>query len=148
MNNDEEKDENLVDKAKEIKEDVEIAERIAANAASGNWIGVAKDVLKKLKDKNFIKKKLKAFFIKNGLKMLLGLALAAMVFGVFNSMKDKMIDLLGMAQSKIGGFFSEAWQWLTNDYWVDLDEKFEYVVDLNTGETLGTPESIKNTYTD
>ena len=148
MNNDEEKDENLVDKAKEIKEDVEIAERIAANAASGNWIGVAKDVLKKLKDKNFIKKKLKEFFIKNGLKMLLGLALAAMVFGVFNSMKDKMIDLLGMAQSKIGGFFSEAWQWLTNDYWVDLDEKFEYVVDLNTGETLGTTESIKNTYTD
>lgn len=148
MNNDEGNNENLVDKAKEIKEDVETAQKIAANAASGNWIGVAKEALKKLKDKNFIKKKLKAFFIKNGIKLLIGLSLVSMVFGVFNSMKDKMIDLLGMARSKNGGFFSQAWQWLTNDYWIDLDEKFEYVVDLNTGETLGTTESIKNTYTD
>ena len=60
MNNDEGNNENLVDKAKEIKEDVETAQKIAANAASGNWIGVAKEALKKLKDKNFIKKKLKA----------------------------------------------------------------------------------------
>lgn len=148
MNNIEEDNENLVDKANEVKKEIETAQKIAANAASGNVIGVAKEALKKLKDKNFIKKKIKAFLIKNGLKMLLGLALAAMVFGVFSSIKDKMVDLIGMSQSKIGGFFSEAWQWLTNDYWIDLDEKFEYVVDSNTGETLGTPDSMKNTYED
>ena len=86
--------------------------------------------------------------IMKSIPIILMLVLAAALFSVFNEMKDKMIDLIGAAYSKATGFLSKAWKSITNDNWVDLGEKFEYVVDLNTGETLGTPETIKNRYTD
>lgn len=149
--NEDEKKEGIAEKVEEAKKDIESAKKIAANAASGNILGVAKEAIKrKLEERKSKKgkKKIIKFIISKSIPIIILLCSAAMLFGLFNAMKDKMIDLIGMAHSKIGGFFSKTWQYLTNDYWIDLDEKFEYVVDKETGKTLGTPESIKNTYTD
>ena len=159
MNKDEGQNKNgVVDKAKEVAAEAkEIANdakeiaKIGANVAAGNYAKAAIDGIKmaarKLKDKKFRKKLIKMIIMKS-IPIILMIVLAAALFSVFNEMKDKMIDLIGAAYSKATGFLSKAWKSITNDNWVDLGEKFEYVVDLNTGETLGTPETIKNKYTD
>lgn len=150
-NQENEEENNPVDDAKEGMNDAKEIAKIGANVAAGNYAKAAVDGIKmaasKLKDKKFRKKLIKMIIMKS-IPIILMLVLAAALFGVFNAMKDKMIDLIGAAYSKATGFLSKAWKSITNDNWVDLGEKFEYVVDLNTGETLGTPETIKNKYTD
>jgi len=150
-NQENEEENNPADDAKEGMNDAKEASKIAASAASGNYAKAAVDGIKmaarKLKDKKFRKKLIKMIIMKS-IPIILMLVLAAALFGVFNAMKDKMIDLIGAAYSKATGFLSKAWKSITNDNWVDIGEKFEYVVDLNTGETLGTPETIKDRYTD
>ena len=150
-NQENEEENNPVDDAKEGMNDAKEIAKIGANAAAGNYAKAAVDGIKmaarKLKDKKFRKKLIKMIIMKS-IPIILMLVLAAALFSVFNEMKDKMIDLIGAAYSKATGFLSKAWKSITNDNWVDLGEKFEYVVDLNTGETLGTPETIKNKYTD
>ena len=150
-NQENEEENNPVDDAKEGMNDAKEIAKIGANAAAGNYAKAAVDGIKmaarKLKDKKFRKKLIKMIIMKS-IPIILMLVLAAALFGVFNAMKDKMIDLIGAAYSKATGFLSKAWKSITNDNWVDLGEKFEYVVDLNTGETLGTQETIKNRYTD
>lgn len=150
-NQENEEENNPVDDAKEGMNDAKEIAKIGANAAAGNYAKAAVDGIKmaarKLKDKKFRKKLIKMIIMKS-IPIILMLVLAAALFSVFNEMKDKMIDLIGAAYSKATGFLSKAWKSITNDNWVDLGEKFEYVVDLNTGETLGTPETIKNRYTD
>ena len=149
---------NIIQKAKEqteavkqdienVKQDVENVKKIATKLAGGNKLGAVKEAikmaLKKLKDKKFIKRVITQLLIK-ALPIIIAVAI---LFGIFSAIKDKMIMLMA-GLSKVGGFFVEAWQWLTNDYWTDINEKIEYVVDANTGETLGTKESIKQTYVD
>ncbi len=150
-NQENEEENNPVDDAKEGMNDAKEIAKIGANAAAGNYAKAAIDGIKmaarKLKDKKFRKKLIKMIIMKS-IPIILMIVLAAALFSVFNEMKDKMIDLIGAAYSKATGFLSKAWKSITNDNWVDLGEKFEYVVDLNTGETLGTPETIKNRYTD
>ena len=150
-NQENEEENNPVDDAKEGMNDAKEIAKIGANAAAGNYAKAAVDGIKmaarKLKDKKFRKKLIKMIIMKS-IPIILMLVLAAALFSVFNEMKDKMIDLIGAAYSKATGFLSKAWKSITNDNWVDIGEKFEYVVDLNTGETLGTPETIKNKYTD
>lgn len=150
-NQENEEENNPVDDAKEGMNDAKEIAKIGANVAAGNYAKAAVDGIKmaarKLKDKKFRKKLIKMIIMKS-IPIILMLVLAAALFSVFNEMKDKMIDLIGAAYSKATGFLSKAWKSITNDNWVDLGEKFEYVVDLNTGETLGTPETIKNKYTD
>lgn len=150
-NQENEEENNPVDDAKEGMNDAKEIAKIGANVAAGNYAKAAVDGIKmaarKLKDKKFRKKLIKMIIMKS-IPIILMIVLAAALFSVFNEMKDKMIDLIGAAYSKATGFLSKAWKSITNDNWVDLGEKFEYVVDLNTGETLGTPETIKNRYTD
>lgn len=150
-NQENEGENNPVDDAKEGMNDAKEIAKIGANVAAGNYAKAAVDGIKmaarKLKDKKFRKKLIKMIIMKS-IPIILMLVLAAALFGVFNAMKDKMIDLIGAAYSKATGFLSKAWKSITNDNWLDIGEKFEYVVDLNTGETLGTPETIKNRYTD
>lgn len=150
-NQENEEENNPVDDAKEGMNDAKEIAKIGANVAAGNYAKAAVDGIKmaarKLKDKKFRKKLIKMIIMKS-IPIILMLVLAAALFGVFNAMKDKMIDLIGAAYSKATGFLSKAWKSITNDNWLDIGEKFEYVVDLNTGETLGTPETIKDRYTD
>lgn len=92
--------------------------------------------------KEKFKKKLKRKLIKIALQCMIPIIIALCFFAVLNTIKDTLIDLLSNAGTAISGFLSEAWQWMTDDYWIKLDEKVEYIVDANTGETLGTPTTI------
>ena len=153
MSNEEEK--SLLGKAKEgidsvkqevdnAKKDVEDAKKIAANLAKGNKLNAAKEAIKmalrKFKDKKFIRK----LVLKILMKLLPIILAGAILFGLIGAVKSKMANLL----SEVGGFFSNAWKWLTNDYWVDIDQKIEYVVDADTGKILGTKESMQKRYVD
>lgn len=138
-NNDEEQ--NKIEQAKQTVEQVKEASKLAANAASGNVLGAAKSAIKLLKDKNF-KKKLKRKLIMIALQAMVPIIIAAFLLGAINAIKDEMIDLLANAGTSVGGFLSRAWQWFTNDYWIKLDEGTEYFIDADTGETLGTKDTI------
>lgn len=140
---------NIVEKAKEeieaAKQDIESVKKIAAKLATGGKLGAAKEAIK-MALRNF-KSRIKKFLIATLMKLLPFIIAAVIVAGIVSAIKDKMVMLMA-GLSKVGGFFVEAWQWLTNDYWTDINQKIEYVVDANTGETLGTEESIKQTYVD
>lgn len=140
---------NMVEKAKEeieaAKQDIESVKKIAAKLATGGKLGAAKEAIK-MALRNF-KSRIKKFLIATLMKLLPFIIAAVIVAGIVSAIKDKMVMLMA-GLSKVGGFFVEAWQWLTNDYWTDINQKIEYVVDANTGETLGTEESIKQTYVD
>lgn len=147
---------NIVQKAKEqaeavkenienVKQDVESIKKIASKLATGGKLGAAKEAIK-MALRNF-KTKFKKIILMTIMKLLPFIIAAAILAGIVSAIKDKMVALIG-GLSKVGGFFTEAWQWLTNDYWTDISEEFEYVVDAKTGETLGTEESIKQTYVD
>lgn len=153
MSNEEEK--SLLGKAKEgidsvkqevdnAKKDVEDVKKIAANLAKGNKLNAAKEAIKmalrKFKDKKFIRK----LVLKILMKLLPIILAGAILFGLIGAVKSKMENLL----SEVGGFFSNAWKWLTNDYWIDIDQKTEYVVDADTGKILGTKESMQKRYVD
>lgn len=158
MNKDEGQNKNgVVDKAKEvaaeakeIAKDAKDVAKVGANVATGNYVKAAIDGIKlafrKLKDKKF-RKKLRKIIIMKSMPIILTVVLILTLFCIFNAIKDKMVNLIGMAYSKATGFLAGAWKSITNDKWVDLSEKFEYVVDADTGENLGTPETVANKYT-
>lgn len=136
--------------AKEIAKDAKDVAKVGANVAAGNYVKAAIDGIKlafrKLKDKKF-RKKLRKIIIMKSMPIILTVVLILTLFCIFNAIKDKMVNLIGMAYSKATGFLAGAWKSITNDKWVDLSEKFEYVVDADTGENLGTPETVANKYT-
>ena len=136
--------------AKEIAKDAKDVAKVGANVATGNYVKAAIDGIKlafrKLKDKKF-RKKLRKIIIMKSMPIILTVVLILTLFCIFNAIKDKMVNLIGMAYSKATGFLAGAWKSITNDKWVDLSEKFEYVVDADTGENLGTPETVANKYT-
>lgn len=143
---------NLIENAKQgvdnAKQDVDNVKNIAANLAKGNKLGAAKEALKmalrKLKDKNFMIKAILKLLIKFLPIILAG----AILFGIVGAVKDAMINLISSASSVVGGFLEEAWKKLTNDFWTDIDQKIEYVVDAKTGQILGTEESMSQKYVD
>ncbi len=130
------------------KQDVENVKKIAANLAKGNKLKAAKEavkmLLRKLKDKDFIRRMILRVLI----KFLPILLAGAMLFGIIGAVKDAMVNLISSASSVVGGFLDKAWKWLTNDFWTDIDQKIEYVVDAKTGQILGTEESMSQKYVD
>ena len=58
------------------------------------------------------------------------------IVGVAAEITNTVIDILSSATTSIAGFFEKAWQWLTNDYWIDLSEVKEYTVNAETGEIV------------
>lgn len=141
MSNNEEQ--NAIEQVKETKKMAEESAKLAANAASGNFIGATKNAFNLLKNKK-IKKIIVRKLIKGAILVLIPIILSLCFFGILNTMKDSMIDLLSNASTAISGFLGEAWQWITDDYWIKLDEKVEYIIDSDTGETLGSKSNIKD----
>jgi len=131
MENNEEQ--NIIDKANETKKIAEDTSKLAANLASGNFIGAAKNAFNLLKSKEF-KKKLKRKIIMIALQCIIPIIIAVCVFSVLNAVKEKMVEFLSDIGNSISSFFSEIWKWITADYWIDLDEEKEYI-DEETGET-------------
>ena len=86
-----------------------------------NWAGVAKDAYNILTNKA-IWKALKIIIIPIIAILLIPAVIGAMLFGVLSAVKDVIIDLV----DKIGDLISNIVQWVTNDYWIDIDEVKEY----------------------
>ena len=141
MENNEEQ--NIVDKAQEAAQMAKEVSQLAANLASGNYIAAIKNAINLLKNKQF-KKQLRRKIIMAILKAMIPIIVALCFFGLLNAMKDKMIDLFANAGTAIRGFIAETWQWMTDDYWIKLEEEVEYTVDADTGEILGTTYTIKD----
>lgn len=118
-------EQNINDKIKEAQEVANESSKLAANAASGNLLGAAKNVANLLKNKKFIRKRIIMFVLQYILPILL---IAACFFGVLNAVKDVLI---GFA-SNVGSTVSEVWKWLTDDYWMDLNQIVE--TDTETGK--------------
>ena len=133
---------NAQQKAQELIQTAKQTSQLAANLASGNFIGAAKNAINLLKDKQF-KKKLKRKIITTIIQFMIPVMIVLCMFGIVNTMKDELINLLSSAVTSVTGFLSKAWQWITDDYWIKLDEKIEYIVDADTGETLGLANSMK-----
>lgn len=130
-------------KKEDIKQGIKDGGNLAKNVASGNILSAAKNALNLLKNKQLkkqLKRKIIMIILKYVALLIIIVALASCLFGIFNAMKDTMINLL----SKASSFVSSAWQWLTDDYWIKLDESLDYVVDANTGEVLGISGNVKD----
>lgn len=91
-----------------------------------NFIKTTKNEANKLKEE--LKKKLKKAIITMGMVAIIVLAIAASFLGIINTIKDAMISFYANTTTAI----SEAWRWLTDDYWINLEEEVE--TDPETGE--------------
>lgn len=114
--------------------------KLAANIASGNIAGAAKNIVNLMKSKEF-KKKLRKRIISILITALIPLIIGLCFFGIINGLKNTLIDLLSSTATSISSFLSGAWQYLTDDYWIKIDEKKEYTNDIKTGKPLDEPEN-------
>jgi len=110
-------EQNTNENIKEAVKGAEEAAKLAANAASGNLVGAAKNAVNLVKNK----KTRRAMLMSVLQPILIILLIAAAVFGIWNGIKD---TLIGFA-SAVGTAVSDAWRWLTDDYWIDLNEIVE-----------------------
>lgn len=107
-------DNSLNNKKKELEQVVNAVKK----AKSGNFLGAAKEALKS----GALKKKLKRKLIMLALQILPVILVAIILFSVFVTVRDAMAKLLSSISTSVSGL----WQWMTDDYWIDLGEKIEY----------------------
>ena len=78
--------------------------------------------------KNTVAKKIAKKALIKMMPVLVGLliiiVIATAVFSVFTAIKDKVIEIL----SNVGNALNKFWKWLTDDYWIKLDDKVETTV--------------------
>lgn len=141
--------EDAKEKIAETKQAVEQSAQIAKNIASGNYLAAAKNALKMLKNEKF-KKALKKKLIGFALKALIPVIICAVFFASINKIKNEMINLMSSISTSVTGFIKRAWKWMSDDYWIKLDEKSQYVLNLETGEVLDVLEKgeTPGVYTD
>lgn len=120
----------------EAKKEIEQVAKAANKAKSGNIIGAAKELLKSEQFRKKLKRKMKILLLKIAAGMIL---IACLVVSIF-AIKDAMVDIL----SRASGFIAKAWQWMTDDYWIRLDEGVDYVIDEDTGEVLGVSGQLSD----
>lgn len=135
----------MAEKVKETAEGAEELAKLMANLGSGNYIGALKNAMNLLKNKQIRK-----ILIRNVLSMIFPfiviIIIACSLFAVFDTIKDTMINLLSNAGTSISGFIGKTWQWMTDDYWIKLDEKIEYEVEGESGETTTESYTIVDKY--
>lgn len=122
------KQKNGIDNIREAAEGINEAKRVAAegaklaaSAASGNVVEAAKSAAKLAKSK-LVKKGLKRKLIMLGMSAMVMLMIIVTIVCVFNAIKDKMIELASSIKNTTISF----WKWLTDDYWIKLNQEVEY----------------------
>lgn len=118
-------------KTNQTKKEIEQAVNAVKKAKSGNMLGAAKELLKDGQWKKKVKKKLIGIFLKYVMPFL---AVGIILICISYTLADKMGQLLTYISTSVAGL----WQWMTDDYWIDLDEKIQYIVDEKTGQVIGT----------
>lgn len=105
--------------------------KLAESIATGNIIQAIKSAIKLLKNE-IVDKIRKREFRKACLKLLcivLSIVLCASTYlSIINSVVDKIIEL---AQN-LGKSIRTFWKWITDDYWIKLDDDIEYTTIDNT----------------
>ncbi len=132
---------------KEVKEVASNSAKLAKNAASGNVLGAAKNAINLLKSEKFrkmLKKQLILIAIKSIIPIIIIIFVAGSVLSIFNTIKDKMGELIG----RIGNFSTSLWTKITNDYWIDIDEKVLYEKEDGTKEELTLADVYMEELTD
>lgn len=128
-----------VEAARDTANAVKDGASLAANASTGNVAGVAKDAIKLAKNKQ-VQKLRKIQIAASATGIILVILLVVAFFGVLNELKNEMVDLLAQAATSVSGFLQKTWKNITDDHWIDLGEEFDYVVDADTGQILGTAD--------
>ncbi len=123
----------------EVKETGKEALKLGANAAAGNWAGAAKSALNLAKNKKVRRKIIIHALLQILVPILIIVLVATSIFSIGVAIKDTLVEL----GSKVSTSLTKMWQWLTNDYWIDLSKGTEYIINAETGETLGTEEELK-----
>lgn len=119
-------------KINQTKKEIEKAVKAVKKAKSGNVLGAAKELLKDGKWKKKLKKRLISCAIIISMPVII-------LMSISNTLADKMGQLLTYISTSVAGL----WQWMTDDYWIDLDQKIKYIVDEKTGKVLGTKNGAK-----
>lgn len=113
---------------KELKNTAEEGAKLAASVASGNVVQAAKSAIKLSKNKLF-KKALKRKLMISCAYVMIFVMLVGAIFSVFNTIKDKMIELASNIKTTVVSF----WKWFTDDYWIKLDKEVEFeTIDKDT----------------
>ncbi len=126
-------------KKEKIEEAVKMAEegaKLAASMASGNAVQAAKSAIKLHMQKR--KTRMIKMLIKILIPFIMIVFIAAIFFGVLDAMKKVVIDLF----TEMGSFIGRTWQWMTDDYWIKLDEPIKYLVDDDTDEMIGAADKV------
>lgn len=127
MENNEEPNANIKNKSKvgkeieETKKVVEDVAKLAANIETGNIVGAAKNAAKLAKGK-MGKKITKKILTRICICVMVFVIIISALLSVFDSVKEKLIELA----SNIGQVLKSFWNWLTDDYWIKLDDDIEY----------------------
>lgn len=102
------------------------AAKLAASVSSGN-VGEAVKSAAKLAKSKMGKKNIKKLLIMSCAWILIIVVIVSTFLTVLKAVLDKIIEL----GSKLIRSVQSFWNWLTNDYWIKLDEDIEYT-DSNT----------------
>ncbi len=127
LNEDTENKNKLAEGYKETKHLAEQGLKLAASVSTGNVGEAIKSGIEIAKSK-MVKKK-----IKRNLMMICAFSMAIIILacsllGVFEAVKQKIQELLSSIKKALASF----WRWITDDYWIKLDDEIEYTTTTNT----------------
>ncbi len=106
---------------KEAKDTAQEAVKLVGSIESGNVVEAVKSAAKLAKSKA-VKKKIKAGLRNILIGTLIVVILVSAVFSIFKAVYEKVVELL----SSIGRELRSFWRWITDDYWIRLDDDIEY----------------------
>lgn len=114
-------------KIKEAKKTAETAAKLVASAETGNVAQVIKNAAELAKSKAF-KKRVKAGLI----RLLICALILVIIIGAFVSIFSGVVEKVKELLSNIGKGIRSFWKWITDDYWIRLDDDIEYTTTDNT----------------
>lgn len=112
---------------KEAKKTVEEATKLVASLETGNVAQAVKSAAELAKSKA-VKKRIKAGLRNILICVLIFVIIIGAVVSIFNGVVEKIKELL----SSIGRELRTFWKWITDDYWIRLDDDIEYTSTDNT----------------
>lgn len=124
----------IVQKANEVKQNIQTVNRAAQKASGGNYVGAAMELLKSDAFKKKLKKMLIMAIIKVVALLMVVVIVAGIIFAVVSAIKDVMVGFLEETSTSVTRFFQKIWNWLTGTeiYWTDLSKKYTYYIDEET----------------
>lgn len=138
----------------ETKQAADGAAKLAANIASGNVLGAVKEGINLAKNEK-VKKALKRKMIITAVQVLLIISIivsiCSVLFSIFDSIAERFGKIGNVQTTYVSNwkkiFMSPLFWNKSNDYWIDLTEKYEvtYKKDADTGKILSNEDILSTT---